>query len=442
MNLRHFTLLIVVAFARMLAAEPCDVMVVGGGPAGIAAALQAGRSGASVVLVERGFQVGGNMTTGGVNFPGLFHAWGRQVIDGCAYEVLTNAVFLSGEALPDFTKPPKQHWLHQLHVDIPVFVALAEEALCKAGVRIRYHTAPMSVRRSGDVWKVTVAADGVPEDLYATVLVDCTGDGTLAAMAGARRMRDAETSPGSFLYSFANGRELWDRCDKKALESAYRKALESGELKAHDAKFGLAGIFGQLRGTSWNYVPGADTSTAGKRTDANLRARASMLRVYRFLKSQPGFEDLRLGPVSAEVAVRETWRVLGDYVMTADDYVSGRTFEDTVCHAFYPVDLHSATDGVTPKQLKPGIVPSVPLRALCAKGVKNLLVAGRCMSGDRLAMSGLRVQATCMATGQVAGEAASLAARLKCDARTVPLLELRTRLAASGAVVPEFGGPL
>lgn len=64
-------------------------MVVGGGPAGIAAALQAGRSGSSVVLVERGFQVGGNMTTGGVNFPGLFHAWGRQVIDGCAYEVLT-----------------------------------------------------------------------------------------------------------------------------------------------------------------------------------------------------------------------------------------------------------------------------------------------------------------------------------------------------------------
>ena len=109
--------------------EECDVLVVGGGAAGVSAALQAGRAGVKVVLVERGFQVGGNMTTGGVNFPGLFHAWGRQVIDGCAYEVVTNAVALSGERLPDFTVKPRRHWMHQLRFDIPVYVALAEEAL-------------------------------------------------------------------------------------------------------------------------------------------------------------------------------------------------------------------------------------------------------------------------------------------------------------------------
>ena len=88
--------------ASFAARATCDVLVVGGGSAGIAAALQAGRAGASTVLVERGSQVGGNTTTGGVNFPGLFHAEGRQVIDGCAYEVLTNAAALSGFPLPDF----------------------------------------------------------------------------------------------------------------------------------------------------------------------------------------------------------------------------------------------------------------------------------------------------------------------------------------------------
>lgn len=417
-------------------AADCDVLVVGGGAAGIAAALQAGRAGASVVLVERGFQVGGNMTTGGVNFPGLFHAWGRQVIDGCAYEVLTNAVALSGESLPDFSKPPKRHWMHQLHMDIPVYVALAEEALVRAGVRLRYHTAPMKAVRTENRWRVTLAADGVAEELDATVLIDCTGDGTLAARTGARRLRERETSPGSFMYAFANGRELWERCDRKRLEAAFGKARAAGEIKACDATFGLAGIFEHVRGTSWNYVPEADTSTAEKRTDANMRGRASMLRIYRFLKRQPGFETLRLGTVSPEVGVRETWRVEGDYVMTADDYVSGRTFADGVCHAFYPVDLHSAADGVSPKQLKSGVVPSVPLRALCAKGIPNVLVAGRCISGDRLALSGLRVQAACMATGQAAGEAAALAVRRQCDVRSVPIAELRARLTASGAIVP------
>ena len=107
----------------------CDVLVIGGGAAGIAAALQSGRAGASTVLVERGSQVGGNMTTGGVNFPGLFHAGGRQIIDGCAYGILTNAAALSGFVLPDFTVRTVPHWKHQIlalwspNVESTTFVA-------------------------------------------------------------------------------------------------------------------------------------------------------------------------------------------------------------------------------------------------------------------------------------------------------------------------------
>ena len=176
--------------------------------------------------------------------------------------------------------------------------------------------------------------------------------------------------------------------------------------------------------------------TQKKRTQTNMRARASMLRVLRFLRRQPRMEDIRLGVVSAEVGVRETWRVVGDYIITCEDYVSGRVFDDSVCYAYYPVDLHSVESGVTPKQLEEGVVPTVPFRALCAEGVSNLLVAGRCVSADRSAASGLRVQGACMAMGQVTGQAAAMAAKIKCDVRKIDIEKLRSALSDSGAIVP------
>ena len=151
----------------------------------------------------------------------------------------------------------------------------------------------------------------------------------------------------------------------------------------------------------------------------------------------PGVPALRRYWLSAEVGVRETWRVEGDYVISHEDYVSGRKFNDAMCYAYYPIDLHSVGEGVKPQQLDMGVVPAVPFRALCVKGLPNLLVAGRCVSADRLAASGLRVQGACMAMGQVAGQAAALAAAKGCDGRDVPLVELRTALKASRAVVPE-----
>ena len=415
-----------------------DVVVVGGGVAGIAAALQAGRAGARTLLVERGFQVGGNMTTGGVNFPGLFHAWGRQVIDGCAYEILTNAVALSGGTLPDFSVDPgSRHWKHQINVSVPVYVAVAEEALSNAGVTLRYHAAPAEVARTATgMWQMKISETGKMHDIRAKVLIDCTGDGALAALAGGHRMRGETISPGSFMYTFANSHELWSKCDHAAVETAFRKAVDNGELKREDASRGIARVFCHAAGTSWNYVVDADASTAERRTRTNMEGRASMLRLYRFLRRQPGLEGLRLVSCSPEVGIRETYRVEGDYMVSEDDYVSGRIFPDAVCNAFYPIDMHSVEHGVSPRHLARGTVATVPLRALCVKGVPNMLVAGRGMSADRLAASALRVQGTCMATGQAAGAAAALAAVKGCDVRDVPIDELRANLRASGAIIP------
>jgi len=119
-----------------------------------------------------------------------------------------------------------------------------------------------------------------------------------------------------------------------------------------------------------------------------------------------------------------------------DDYVKGRVFDDAVAHSFYPIDLH-VEHGVKPEHLKEGIVPTIPLGALIPKDSKNLMVAGRCLSSDRLANSALRVQASCMAMGQAAGATAALAASAGTTPSQVPLTGIRRALAKHGAIVPK-----
>ena len=115
-----------------------SVLVVGGGAAGTVAAIQAGRAGATTLLVERGSQLGGTTTTGGVSFPGLFDAWGKQIIAGIGWELIKESVELDGGTLPDFSKIPSRHWMNQVHVNQFLYVLLAEEKCRQAGVEIAY----------------------------------------------------------------------------------------------------------------------------------------------------------------------------------------------------------------------------------------------------------------------------------------------------------------
>jgi hypothetical protein len=176
------------------------------------------------------------------------------------------------------------------------------------------------------------------------------------------------------------------------------------------------------------YVHGADSTNSRTVTAANLTGRKSILAKLRA-------DGLRLMHLQPETGFRESFRIQGETMITVDDYRSGRIFDDAVCYAFYPVDLHTQT-GVKPQPLKPGIVPTIPLRALIPKGSRNLMVAGRCVSSDRLANSALRVQASCMAMGQAAGAAASLAAKSGTTPLDVPLKMIHDLLRTHGAIIP------
>lgn len=425
-----------------------DVVVVGGGSAGVPAAIQSARLGAKTLLLESNSQIGGNATSGGVNFPGLFHAWGKQVIAGIGWEWVTKTTELSGDPLPDFTVPTgKAHWKHQISVNIPVYTAIGEELCLSSGVELRYYESPIDVQKISETelvekeqdhsvqnyhWKLTTAAQGELRVVYCKQLIDCTGNGALAALAGAERMRETETQPGTFNYIIKHNIVV-NESNKKEIQTLYDNAVKEGKIQPGDTR---GGIFSFLNDSSSNYVYGADNSTAESRSQTNIKGRQAALRMLRFIKTLPNGENAKLVSMSQEVGVRETWRVVGEYVITRNDYTSGKKWNDSLAYAFYPVDLHENTTGVQPKHLEEGVVATIPMRALLVQGIPNLLAAGRCISSDRLANSALRVQATCMAAGQAAGAVAGMAALQNVEPKELSIEEIKTTLREHGAIVP------
>jgi len=373
-----------------------DVLVVGGGTAGTIAAIQSARVGARTLLIERGTQLGGTTTTGGVAFPGLFDAWGKQVIAGIGWELVKESVELDDGTLPDFSKVPPRHWMNQVQVNQYLYPLLAEKKCDQAGVEIAYYEFPQAITRTVQGWQVDCAGFGTRRRVLCRQIIDCTGGAEVVGMLGLPRLREEETQPGSILFRLG---------------------------KPYQA--GREGVIQAL------YIHGADSTNSRTVTAANLKGRKDLLAKVRSAKGKG-----RLMHMQPEASFRESYRIQGETVITVDDYTSGRVFEDALCYAFYPVDLHTKT-GVRPKKLKQGIVPTVPLSALVPKGSSNILVAGRCVSSDRLANSGLRVQASCMAMGQAAGATAALAVERNTTPLEVPLNDIRTLLAKHNAVLPE-----
>jgi hypothetical protein len=184
------------------------------------------------------------------------------------------------------------------------------------------------------------------------------------------------------------------------------------------------------------YVPGADSTTSEAHTLANTQGRSNLLALLRTLKSFPGCENVKILDLKTETAVRETFRIDGVYKMVHQDYVDGKVFEDSISHSFYPIDLHREGKSIYQEFLKEDVVASIPLRALVPKDSTNFLVAGRCISSDRLANSALRVQASCMGMGQAAGAAAALACKGKVGPLDVPIAEVQELVEAHGGIVP------
>ena len=421
-----------------------DVIVVGGGSAGICAAVQSARAGASTLLIEKTACLGGTTTNGGVNFPGLFHAWGNQIIKGIGWELIERCFKESGAGLPDFIVIPERHWHHQVLVDCAIYTALCDELVQESGAQVLFHSMPAVVKEDLDTGKlVTVCTKTGLCDVRAQVLIDCSADANLAALGG-YALSEAEHKQPATLSCHASGYD-YQSLDIPSINEAFSIWVKQGYGKYTDASWNTqvpgVGMWLSKHGNNANHIGGYDAFSSEGKTALELESRAAILRMYRFLKQQPGLEKIKIDFLSPECGVRDTRRIVGEQTVTADDYLSGRSWSDGISYSYYPIDLHSDNDnGLDFRKLEEGIVPSIPRSAMIPKGAQNFLVAGRCISADDIANSALRVQGSCMGMGQAAGAMAALAVLSNVHVADLAILDIHKLLEEHGAIVPVLAG--
>ena len=284
-------------------------------------------------------------------------------------------------------------------------------------------------------WLVDVRGQGVSYQLRCKQIIDCSGNATVVGMLGFERMREDERQPGTQVVIYKGLDKEVVKKNAKQIQQMYNEAVKDGRLQKGDTWSG--NVMQPIRSTrgNVNHIFGADSTDAGTQTQTNLAGRKSVLRMLKFLKTIPGGQNVSIDRMMNETASRETFRIKGETIITANDYASGRKYPDALGYSFYPIDLHTK-DGVKPKHLKRGVVPTIPRGALIPKGSKNIMVAGRCLSSDRLANSAARVQASSMAMGQAAACTAFLAGKSGTTPKDVPLAEVHALLLEHGAIVP------
>lgn len=418
-----------------------DVLIVGGGPAGVAAALAAAKQGCSVRLIEGHSCLGGMGTAGmvpcfmqfddGINF--LAGGVGRKVLDA-----LRKA---------DGTVPADG-----MGIRAEVLKRVYEDLLKQAKVPYTFHTQLIDVTMDGGrVATAVCAAKSGMFGIRAKAYVDCTGDGDLAAFAGAPFEKgDAagKMMPGT-LCSLWAGID-WKKVRSSGLNDSSRieKAFKDGVFTLEDRHLpGMWRVGETLGGGNIGHTFDLDGTDEESLTRAYLWARKSIREYERYYKEYlKGYEKMELVATGSLLGVRETRRIMGDYVLNIDDFQKRAVFKDEIGRYSYPVDIHIARpDKVsyqkfmkeyTSMRLGKGESYGIPYRILTPRRLKNVLVAGRCVSTDRSLQASIRVMPGCYITGQAAGMAAALAVQAKTDTRSVDLRILQSRLKAMGAFLP------
>jgi len=414
-----------------------DVIVFGGGTAGAIAGIQAGRAGAKTLLVEKNGMLGGTVTVAGINAPAHFWAWGTQIVAGIPWELTRRTYEITGKPLPDGESSKNNGKPKHIWVDRAIFAAVCDEASVDAGVDLLFHAMPAAVRREAGHWSVDVCTKSGIQTADAKVLIDATGDANIVELAGLEVMRHETVQPATLVMKL--GDYDFDKLDMDALNAASEKAIEAGEIVSTDLGWYNKGP-GQLlrgRGLNSNHLRVKAAETSEGRSQAEIEARRAMLRMYRFLKAQPGIENLYIEWVAPECGIRETVMIKGKTNMTGEDYIAGRFYEDAVCYSFYPIDIHlNDGEGIDLRPLAQNTLPTIPRGAMLPEKGECLVVAGRCIAGDRVAQSATRVEVPCMAMGQAAGAMAALGAKTGADPADIPMNEIHDVLRENGAIIP------
>lgn len=445
-------------------ASSTDVIVVGGGPAGMGAAIGAARAGAKVVLVERLGFLGGNATASLVMPLMSFHTQhhvnekagrtthifpndhgpGDPVIGG-ALQIFLERLIKAGGAIR-----PTLDTGFVVPFDPEMYKMIALELMDDHGVDMLFHSFASGIFEGNDKPGVILETKSGPLVLTANKIVDCTGDGDIAASAGAPyeigRTEDGLVQPMTLMFRMSGfQKEAFDAYVREhpdqwrgvhGLWDLIRQASARGELDLprEDLLFFATPHEQELsvNSTRITKVLGTDVYDLSY---AEWEGRRQVKQIAAFFRKYvPGFEESYAVQTGVTIGVRETRRIMGDYKLTEEDVMQAHKFDDVIGRCSYPIDVHNPKGkGTMLRRLPPGEAYDIPLRSLFPTDLDHILVAGRCISGTHEAHSSYRVMPTCMATGQAAGACAAIASRNNLTIREVDAEDVQSELLNQGA---------
>ena len=423
-----------------------EVVVLGGGPAGIAAAVAAARSGRKTLLLERYGFLGGMGTAAGVtNFCGLHanvHGDIRQVVHGVADDLLARIDALGGLNAPHalFGKTVAQAY------DTAAYKIAADDLMLAAGVEILFHALAAGVVMDGErrVTALLVETKSGRRAVLGRTFIDASGDGDLAAWAGAPY--DLGDGHGNMLYPSTMFRingvdpqragKAWEVIPNLMAQAEaagrYRFPRKGAIVRPQKSGIEWRVNLTQLANREGNAMDGTD---AQELSEAEILGRRQIAGVAGFLREVPGFENSYISDIAPQVGIRETRRVRGLYQLTEADVLDCASFDDTIGVNGWPLELHLKGDVEFrwPKIPESRGFNHLPYRMTVTPALDNVWVAGRCASMSHEAQSAARVTGACFVMGEAAGVAAHLALQDGTSAAGVDVQALQSRLDQNGA---------
>jgi choline dehydrogenase-like flavoprotein len=438
-----------------------DVLVVGTGSAGVAAAVAAAEEGATTLLVEASGAVGGTLSGQLLEHSAGFHdVHGNQIIAGFGQRLVDRLVqegASPGHVRDDVGYTATRTPLN--HVELSLVEA---QFLAEAGVRVWLHAPLVEVQQDGEgPTKCVLETRNGRRTVLCRTVVDTSGDAVAARLAGAKVHKDAtrQQQPWSILfklggvafasllgYARANPHDFRAGSTISPAQSADINLWGFGSLlKAGHAAGELSLEREEMHVAGWprraelvvNVTRSAASTEDADWTGAAYQRPAQQIIEFArwFRRRVPGCANAYVAAIGNQVGVRESARIVGLYTMTADDVLGGARFHDRIARGAFPIDIHAANQPGLSHTERVDVDFDIPYRALVVDGLNNVFVAGRCLSSSHEANGSLRITATCFATGEAAGVAAAMTVRHNINAACVCADDLQARLRARGALI-------